>query len=78
MAKCIHLDRSCADMCSFAMREMSRDSDFADQVCALCAEMCDRCGQECAKHPMDHCQDCAEACKKCAEACRAMAGAASR
>lgn len=77
MARCIELDRSCADACSWAMREMSRDSQFAERVCQLCAEICDACGEECAKHKMDHCQECAEACRSCAEACREMAGAKS-
>jgi len=75
LARCIDLDRSCADICSFAMREMARGSQFAEQVCQLCAEVCDACGKECGKHKMDHCQECAEACRKCAEACREMAGA---
>ena len=33
MVRCIELDRSCADICGLAVREMSRDSDFAEQVC---------------------------------------------
>jgi hypothetical protein len=74
MVRCIELDRSCADICSFAMREMSRGSQFAGQVGALCAVVCDACGKECGRHDMDHCQACAEACRKCAEACREMAG----
>ena len=77
MARCIELDRSCADACSWAMREMSRDSQFAERVCAVCADICDACGEECAKHKMGHCRECAEACRACAEACREMAGAKS-
>jgi hypothetical protein len=77
MARCIELDRSCADICSFASREMARDSAFAPAVCQLCAEVCDACGDECAKHAMAHCQQCAEACRKCAELCRAMVAAGS-
>lgn len=73
MARCIQLDRSCADVCSLAMREMARGSEFADRVCQLCAAVCDACGEECAKHAMDHCQDCAEACRACADACREIA-----
>ncbi len=74
MAGCIALDRTCADICSFAAREMSRGSEFSAQVCALCAEVCKACGDECAKHEHDHCQACAKACHACAEACRKMAG----
>lgn len=77
MARCIALDRSCADICGLAEREMARGSEFAERVCQLCAEICDACGEECARHKMDHCQQCAEACRRCAEACREMAGAGS-
>jgi hypothetical protein len=77
MARCIELDRSCGDICSFAMREMSRGSPFAERVCQLCAEVCDACGAECAKHDAEHCQECARACRRCAEACREMAGASA-
>lgn len=77
MARCIELDRSCADICSLAVREMARDSRLAERVCQLCAEICEECGDECAKHKKDHCQECAEVCHRCAEACREMAGAGS-
>jgi len=77
MVRYIELDRSCADICSFALREMARSSQFAERVRRLCAEVCDACGEECAKHKMDHCQKCAEACRTCAEACRETAGAGS-
>ena len=72
MARCIMLDRSCADTCLFAAREMARDSEFAKEVCALCARVCQACGEECDKHDVDHCKRCAKACLDCAEACRRM------
>lgn len=75
MVRCITLDRSCADICSLAEREMARGSEFAERICQLCAEVCEACASECGRHKMDHCQECAEACRRCAEACRAMAGA---
>jgi Domain of Unknown Function (DUF326) len=75
MARCIALDRSCADICALAEREMSRGSEFASRVCQLCAEICDACAQECGRHKMDHCQECAEACRACAQECRSMARA---
>lgn len=75
MARCIALDRSCADLCSLAEREMARGSPFAGRVCQLCAEACEQCAEECRRHKMDHCQKCADACQSCAEECRAMAGA---
>jgi hypothetical protein len=73
MVRCITLDRSCADICSLAVREMARGSEFAARICAVCAEVCKACAEECAKHDMDHCQKCAEACRRCAEECAKMA-----
>ena len=75
MAECIRLDRDCAEFCWAAAAWMSRGSQFAVELCRLCAEVCDACGTECKKHKHDHCQRCAEACLKCAEECRKMAGA---
>ena len=77
MTRCIEINRSCADFCSLAAREMARGSEFAAQICALCAEICDACGAECAKHGADQCERCAEACRTCAESCRDMAHAVS-
>jgi Domain of Unknown Function (DUF326) len=73
MARCIELDRDCADLCALPSRLMSRGSDFAVKLCALCAEICDACAAECAKYEQQHCKDCAEACRKCADECRRMA-----
>ena len=73
MARCIELDRDCADICSLAAVLMSRDSELAKEFCALCAKVCRACAEECGKHQMDHCQECAEACRKCAEECERMA-----
>ena len=72
MSRCIALDIDCAALCRFASGAMARDSEFALQVCALCAEVCEECGEECGGHPADHCQACAAACKRCAMACRSM------
>ena len=76
MTRCIELDRTCADLCALAVRELARGSDFIDQVCELCAKVCDACAAECGKHAHDHCQACAASCLRCAEACRAMPGKA--
>lgn len=73
MTECIRLDLDCAEVCRLASSVMSRGSDCAPQVCALCAEICIRCGDECARHPMDHCQECARVCRECARICRTMA-----
>ncbi|HYC71352.1 MAG TPA: four-helix bundle copper-binding protein [Opitutaceae bacterium] len=75
MVRCIALDRSCAEICALAVREMARGSEFAERACQLCAEICDACGEECVRHEADHCQRCAEACRRCAEACREITGA---
>lgn len=76
MAQCIALDTDCSQICNLAVAFMSGGSDFAPQVCALCADICKACGDECAKHDMDHCQQCAEACRRCEAACRRVAAAA--
>lgn len=77
MAECIRLDRDCAESCWTAAAFMSRGSQFANELCQVCAEICDACGSECEKHKMGHCQDCAAACRECAQECRSMAGAAA-
>jgi hypothetical protein len=66
----------CAAICRMAAAYMARGSDFAVQMCRLCAEICTACAAECGKHRMDHCQACAQACTRCAEACEAMIGRA--
>ena len=73
MARCIELDRDCADICAMAAILMSRGSEYAKELCALCAKVCRDCGEECSKHQTDHCQECATACMKCAEECERMA-----
>ena len=70
MARCIELDRDCADICSLAAQFMSRGSTYAAKLCALFAEIFQACGDECAKCKMEHCQQCAKACRKCADECR--------
>jgi len=74
MVKCIQLDRDCANICLTAAAFMSRESEYAKQICNTCAEICDTCAQECQKHQMDHCQKCAEDCRRCSDECRKMAG----
>jgi hypothetical protein len=71
----IRLDRECADICSFAIQAMTRQSPFVAQILALCAEICEACANESSKHVHMHCQDCIEACRRCAEACRLISNA---
>lgn len=73
MARCIALDIECARICRLAGASMASGSEFAKDVCRLCAMICQACGDECAKHQMDHCQECAQACHRCADECRRMA-----
>ena len=73
MARCIQLDRYCADLCAVAALLMTRDSPYAQLACRLCAQACRDCAEECAKHAHAHCQDCAQACRRCAEECERMA-----
>lgn len=73
MARCIRLDLDCAALCRLAALSMVRDSEFARDVCALCAQVCRACGEECGRHKADHCQRCAQDCRACAEACERMA-----
>lgn len=47
MARCIALDMDCAAICRMAAGFMARDSEFAESLCTLCAEICDACGAQC-------------------------------
>ena len=73
MVRCIGLDSDCAQLCEVAVALMSGGSEFAPQLCALCADVCRACAEECSRHEMDHCQQCAEACRRCEQACSEMA-----
>jgi len=73
MARCIRLDRECADICSLAAKAMQSNSPLVKEICLLCADICEKCGEECKKHSHhEHCLQCAESCFKCAEFCRKM------
>lgn len=74
-SRCIMLLRDCADICALATRWMARGSNYANEICGLCARICDACAAECARFKDEHCQRCADACRKCAQECRTMAGA---
>ena len=70
MARCIELDRECADMCQLTASLLARDSENTDTFLKLCADLCDLCAEECKKHDQEHCKECAHACSKCAVVCR--------
>jgi hypothetical protein len=73
MARCIELDRDCADICSLGARLIQRDAEIADTYLSLCATMCRMCAEECAKHNDEHCKRCASVCQATANACDAVA-----
>jgi hypothetical protein len=74
MSKCIQLCLDYANISVTASQFMSRDSEYAKQICNVCADICDTCGVECEKHQtMEHCKQCAQICRKCASECRKMA-----
>ncbi|HEX8038623.1 MAG TPA: four-helix bundle copper-binding protein [Chryseosolibacter sp.] len=72
MARCIELDRECAQACYASARLMGIGGEHAAAFCAACAEICDACARECEKHSNEHCKRCAEVCHACAEECRNM------
>ena len=77
MAGCIRLARDCADLCWTAAAMTARSSDYAGELCRLCAEVCYACATECELFEVDHCQRCAGECRLCAEECRQMTGASA-
>ena len=79
MARCIRLDRDCAEACAAAVRAMARGGPLARELCRMCAEACRACADECERHAdaHEHCRICAEACRRCEAECRRMADAAA-
>ncbi len=70
LSKCIRLDRDCADICSLAIKFLSRNSERATSIVELCVVLCAACAEECERHDHDHCIECAEACRHCEQSCR--------
>ncbi|WP_293300311.1 four-helix bundle copper-binding protein [Pedobacter sp. UBA4863] len=69
MAKCIALDRDCADICALTARLLMRNSEVAHNMLMLCETICRHCAEECGSHEHEHCTLCAAACNACGEAC---------
>ena len=72
--KHVNLMKECADICQVSASFMIEGSDFAHDICGVCARICDACANHCAV--VDD-QDammklCITACRKCAESCRNM------
>jgi hypothetical protein len=77
LARCIELDRECAEACYATARLMGIGGEHATLFCHVCAEICETCAEECEKHVahgMEHCRSCAEACRSCADTCRSLTG----
>lgn len=72
LARCIELDRDCADICLHASRLVQRDSEIADEYLKVCENICRMCAEECNKHNLEYCKMCADTCLACANACHAM------
>lgn len=72
MARCVLLDRDCADVCALTARLVARGSEHAAHLLKECAEICKACADECEEHGAhsEHCRACAEACRRCEQACR--------
>lgn len=70
----ITLLMECAEICQISARFMVENSDFAHDICGLCARICDACGDSCheiAAHDFEM-QACIRACRNCADSCRNM------
>lgn len=72
LARCIELNRDCADICLQASRFVQRDSEIAEEYITVCEKICRMCAEECNKHNHEHCKQCADTCLSCADACHAM------
>jgi hypothetical protein len=69
MARCIELNRECAEICQLSASVLARESENTDKFLMLCSEICESCAEECEKHAHEHCKKCAQVCRKCAEMC---------
>ena len=71
----LRLMMDCADICQLSARLQLGSSEFAEDFCALCAEVCLACADSC--DTLSGMEDCAEACRQCAASCETMSGMAS-
>ena len=75
MARCIQLDMECSNICKTTAVFMHLQSNHANTICQICADVCTACAVECEKHDNEHCRKCASACRECAEECLSMVAA---
>jgi len=75
LSMCIQLDIECSTICKAAVQLMQLQSNHANAICQLCADLCTACAEECEKHDHEHCRQCAAMCRECADECMSMAAA---
>ena len=74
MAESIRLCGDCPEVCQSCVALLAGNSEFANQICGVCANICEACAMECEKYPqMETMRKCAEACRRCAGSCREVA-----
>ncbi len=70
----ITLMKECAEICKLTAGFMIEKSDFAHDLCGVCARVCDACANHCehieASDVMMNL--CVQACRRCADSCRNM------
>jgi len=74
MSESIRLCHECTPVCGACVTLLSGTSQFAPELCGVCADICDACAAECEKHDdVETMRRCAEACRRCAKTCREVA-----
>ncbi len=67
----LRLMLDCAEVCQLSARLQLSGSEFAEDACALCAQVCLACAESCDE--LEGMEDCAEVCRDCARHCEEMA-----
>lgn len=67
--------QDCADMCTMALRSMSRMSLMSPRMCGMCAEVCLMCAAMCEQLAAGNemMMRCAQMCRRCSDSCKSMA-----
>ncbi len=70
LVKSIKLQRECAAFCVLSAEMTEAESEYTNQLMALCADVCLACAEECEKHAdSEDCIKSARACIECAQYC---------
>lgn len=72
-AKHITILCDCIDVCQASINSMSRNSELANKICVLCANICNICAEHCEKFDDEKLNECATVCRDCAKECIKMA-----